>query len=97
MKNLLLLMVLTLTLSSSFLSCKRTAPDVTSGALKEVKLTALDGIPSEYGALVGITTQAEFPGWAQLWFEDDSKTIRVVRLGTTSNRIHEKVTVIPRN
>jgi len=97
MKNFLLFIFLCFILSLTLMSCKRTASNEVAGDLKDVNLTALNGIPTEYGSLVAITTQADFPGWAQLWFEDDSKTIRIVRIGTTSNRINEKVTIIPRN
>jgi hypothetical protein len=79
-------------------SCERTdQPIPGAGELDNLELTDLSGIPGEYGELVGITTHAAYKGWAQLWFEDEDKTIRVVRIESIANRMHHDVIVIPRN
>jgi hypothetical protein len=76
--------------------CRRISP-ASEGELKRIKVTDLKGIPAEYGSLIAVTTtEAAAPGWAQLWFEDDAKTIRIVRVKYTENRIAEDVIVIPR-
>ena len=49
--------------------------------------TDLKGIPAEYGSLISVTTHAAYPGWAQLWFEDDQKTIRLVRIEFHKHKI----------
>ena len=67
------------------------------GALVTIELSDLSGIPEDYGELVGIITHADYAGWAQLWFEDQDKTIRVVRVYTPANRMLTDVLVIPRN
>ena len=64
--------------------------------LKKVKIENLKGIPSEYGSCIGITTHSLYDGWAQLWFEDEQKTIRMVRINFHSDRIHENLLVVPR-
>ena len=64
--------------------------------LKIEQLKSLDSIPSEYGNLVGVTSNSAYPDWAQLWFEKSDKTIVVVKVEWNKGRISEKVTVIPR-
>ena len=54
------------------------------------------GIPLEYGSLVSVTAQAEWPGWAQLWFVDDNNTIRMVRIEFHKGEIQEGVRTISR-
>jgi len=80
-------------------SCSRVEKEsvTTKGELKTVKLEKLDGIPSEYGALVGVTANPQYHRWAQLWFQDDKGTIRVVSVGFFDEMIKEDITVIPRN
>ena len=76
-------------------SCSRV--EVEKGELKFVQLDKLDAIPLEYGSLVGITPNQDAPNWAQLWFEDEQKTIRVVSVQFFEGKILKDVTVIPRN
>jgi len=79
-------------------SCERTnQPGAGAGGLLKVELTDLSSIPGDYGELVDVTTHAAYDGWAQLWFEDEEKTIRMVRIQFHDNRVHENVLVIPRN
>lgn len=95
MKKLLLILLLLSLVTFPLISCSRVQePD--KGALKTIKLKKLDSIPIEYGSLVSITANPEFPRWAQLWFEDDDRTIRMVHIGFAENRVSEKVIIIPR-
>jgi hypothetical protein len=66
------------------------------GKLKEVVVKNLKEIPAEFGDLKAVTSHASYEGWAQLWFVDDQKTIRMVRVQFHENRIYEKILVIPR-
>lgn len=58
-----------------FLSCERvskpTSPDYTT--------TVLD-IPANYGSLIAVTTDTQFPGWGQLWFSDATGKITMMRI-----------------
>jgi len=57
----------------------------------------LTDIPAEYGELEAVTTMPEYPGWFQLWFEDEAGTIRIVRIQMAQNLIHRQIKVIPRS
>ena len=96
MKRLSLLMVPLLILLLMVSSCQRVSSPPTVGELQELKLSNLKGIPLEYGSLISVTTHELWPGWAQLWFEDDDRTIRMVRIGFDNNKVHEQVLVIPK-
>ncbi len=97
-KSLFVLLMIVLT-AFLLVSCSRVQDigEPTKGELKEVKLEKLDGIPAEYGALVGVTANPQYHSWAQLWFQDDNGTIRVVSVGFFDQKVAENVTVIPRN
>jgi hypothetical protein len=93
MKKLFILIILTSIIIS--FSCQRVSP-ISEGDLKRINIPNLKGIPLECGSLIAVTTIEAAPGWAQLWFEDDEKTIRMVRIKFTKNRIAEDVLIIPR-
>ena len=57
---------------------------------------ALPKIPASYGSLEAITTVPQYPGWFQLWFEDDIGTIRIVRVQIFSNEMPPEVKTIER-
>ncbi len=96
MKKLLLLCLLS---GMVCLSCESLDIDSQkqSGSLTEEKMKNLKEIPKEYGELKAVTTHAAYEGWSQLWFIDEQKTIRMVRVQFHENRLYEKVLVIPRN
>ena len=96
MKKMLLMSLALFLMISPLLSCTR-VQEPAQGALETVELKSLNAIPMEYGSLVGVTANPEYSHWAQLWFEDDDKTIRVVSVGFFDRQILEKVTLIPRN
>ena len=95
MKKLIFVILITL-ITLPLISCAR-VQETAKGELKTVKLKKLDAIPIEYGSLAGVTADTEFPKWAQLWFEDDDGTIRVVSVEFLDQKVNENVTVIPRN
>ena len=98
MKNLISLFFTLLVCTFLFSSCSRidVAQQSQKGNLQQVKLAKQDSIPMEYGSLVGVTPNKEYPRWAQLWFQDDSGIIRIVSVGFFDQSVHENVTVIPR-
>ena len=99
MKNMIFIFCILIILCTSiFIACAR-IEDVqkpVKGELQKMKLTKLDSLPMEYGSLVGVTPNYNFPRWAQLWFEDDKGTIRIVSVGFFDQKISDTVTVIPR-
>ena len=96
MKKLLLVLLVLFVSTFTLISCTR-IQEPAKGALKTVTLKNLNAIPIEYGSLVGVTANPQFPTWAQLWFEDEDRTIRIVSVGYFDRKILENVTVIPRN
>ena len=66
------------------------------GELEYIVLSELNSIPLEYGKLKTVTTHSMYEGWAQLWFEDEQKTIRMVRVNFHNKRIHKNVLIISR-
>ena len=82
-----------------FISCEplpSPSPDVPLSNLKITELGNLKGIPLEYGACIAITTTGQYAGWAQLWFQDDQMTVRMVGVQFHEKRVHDEVLVIPR-
>jgi len=93
MRKAALPVLLTLMAATLFLSCERLAQPADSTA--EIA-TKLESIPVEYGELEAVTSVPEYPGWFQLWFQDSTGTIRMVRIQTQQNLIHNQIEVIPR-
>ena len=56
----------------------------------------LDAIPSDYGDLVGVTSSADAPAWAQAWFQQPDKSIVVLWINARTGQVHDRVLVIPR-
>jgi len=79
MKKLLLVLLVFFLSTFTLISCTR-IQEPAKGALKTVTLQNLNAIPIEYGSLISITSIPEGPGLAQLWFEDDDRNIRIVRV-----------------
>ena len=78
-------------------NCRKVVTDVPPpGQLDKISLENLELIPLEYGELVSVTTHSQYEGWAQLWFVDEDRTIRMVRVQFHTNRLHENVLIIPR-
>jgi len=53
-------------------------------------------IPSDFGRVFATSTSETYPGWAQLYFADDSGTIRIVFVSLTDRALEPKVITIPR-
>jgi hypothetical protein len=75
----------------ALLSCSQVEPEPNASVVSN-----LDGLPTAYGELVSVTTAAEYPDWAQLWFIDEEGVIRMVRVQFERKQIHNDVLVIPR-
>ena len=91
MKKYFLILLMALVSITFLFSCQRVDEEYKFDETIEQK-----GIPLEYGSLVSVTPQAEWPGWAQLWFEDDNNTIRMVRIEFHKGEIEEGVRTISR-
>ncbi|MCK5077745.1 MAG: hypothetical protein KAR38_15285 [Calditrichia bacterium] len=97
MANLLRVFIMGLFILLVSISCTRieqqAAPE---GELEYIVQSELNSIPLEYGKLKSITAHSMYDGWAQLWFEDEQQTIRMVRVNFHINKIHENVIIISR-
>lgn len=60
------------------------------------KVTALQSIPLEYGALTAVTSTEQYPGWSQLWFQDNGGTIRMVRVNWIDKQLFKETLTITR-
>lgn len=79
------------------ISCQKlTTPPGTRGPLKQETIKTRDSIPAEYGNLVAVTSNSNFPNWAQLWFVKPDKTIVIVRINFMDGYLSEGAFVIPR-
>lgn len=92
MKKLFILMLIALILIAVIsifftFSCHRVASE---------NVSELKSIPSEYGTLISVTTHAEYPGWAQLWFVDQYSTIRMIRVDFQKEKMIERPIIIRR-
>ncbi|UCF04845.1 MAG: hypothetical protein JSV33_13105 [bacterium] len=68
----------------------------TEQTLEKLAIEFRDAIPTEFGRLVGVTSNGEFGNWAQLWFEKPDTTIIVVYVNFIDGNINPNVLVIPR-
>ncbi len=59
-------------------------------------LAADNRIPKEFGRVFGASTSDSYPGWSQLYFEDDAGIIRIVFVSFTDRALEPKVLTIPR-
>ncbi|MBD3258321.1 hypothetical protein GF377_07795 [candidate division GN15 bacterium] len=57
----------------------------------------LSAIPAEFGELEAVTVMPEYPGWFQLWFEDEAGTVRQVRIHPDENLMHTEIHTIKRS
>ena len=49
-----------------------------------------DAIPQNYGPLIGVTQNAQSPGWVGLWFQRADGTISAVFVNVQEGRIYDK-------
>ena len=80
-------------LSCSKLPEKPTQEGVTVGS---EQLPALDSIPADWGKLVSVTTNPAYPGWFQLWFEDETNTVRMAAFNFRTKQLDPDAMVLPR-
>ncbi len=75
----LIIVLSVLSICLGFVACER-VDEVRQRrqTLEKVPLKFIDAIPIEYGRLVTVTSNSQYPNWAQLWFEKEDKTITVV-------------------
>jgi hypothetical protein len=66
------------------------------GDLPKEKLAFLDALPADYGDLIAVTSHADYPIWAQAWFQRADKSIVVVWVNARTGAMLEDVLVIPR-
>ena len=93
----LLIALCILSLCMGLVSCQKLEEvRQTKQKLEKVPLEFLDAIPIEYGRLVGVTSNSQYPNWAQLWFEKEDKTIAVVLVNFVDGNFMSHVLLIPR-
>jgi hypothetical protein len=78
-------------------ACEQIRPPGTAATpLGRDVLATDDRIPKEFGRVFGASTSEAYPGWGQLYFEDDEGTIRIVFVSFTDRALEPKVLKIPR-
>jgi hypothetical protein len=79
-------------------SCSRLPekPPSTGVMLGSEQLPAPDSIPPEWGRLVSVTTNPAYPGWFQLWFEDETNTVRMAAFNFRTKQLDPNAIVLPR-
>lgn len=80
------------------LSCARLPEKPAEGAaaLSSEQLPAPDSIPAAWGKLVSVTSNPSFPSWFQLWFEDETGTVRMAAFDFRTKKLDPNAVVIPR-
>ena len=89
------LWLLALGLTVATLGCEKVHRDVGPATLSIKPLAARDGIPAEYGDLVGVT-QGDTPGWAVLYFQRADKSIVAVSVNGAQGVLSDRALEIPR-
>lgn len=92
MKRKLMLLACGAVLLLGLASCARISTDEDAS-----RFTALQSLPLEYGQLKSVTSTEQYPGWAQLWFQDDAGTIRMVRINWATDQMLTKTLTITRS
>jgi len=79
-------------------SCTRLpeSPTQKGATVASVQPPSSDSIPAEWGKLVSVTSNATYPGWFQLWFEDGTGTVRLVPFDLQTKHFGSDVMVLPR-
>jgi len=91
MKRKLILSAICALVILGALSCTRISNDD-----DPTKFADLQSIPLEYGQLKAVTMTEQYHGWAQLWFQDDAGTIRMVRVNWATDQMLKKTLTITR-
>ena len=78
-------------------SCTKIEPQrPEQGSFKIEKLPAADSLPLNWGKLVAVSNEPDFPNWIQLWFEDEGGNLRLVPYSIGTNRLEGTAVLIPR-
>lgn len=78
-------------------SCTKIEPQrPEEGSFAIEKLPAANSIPSNWGKLISVSNEPDFPNWVQLWFEDKDGNVRMVAYTIGTNRLEGTVVLIPR-
>ena len=90
--------LLVIALALPVLSCARLPEKPAQGgtALGSEQLPAPDSIPAAWGRLVSVTANPAYPGWFQLWLEDEAGTVRMATFNFRTGQLDPNVTVFPR-
>ncbi len=67
------------------------------GALTLLAEELKDAIPLDYGDLIAVTTSETHPGWAQLWFQREDKSVVVAYVHFSIRRLGARALLIPRS
>ena len=80
------------------LSCSKLPekPATTGVMVGAEQLPTPDSIPPEWGKLVSVTTNPAYPGWFQLWFEDETNTVRMAAFNFRTRQLDPDAIVLPR-
>jgi len=92
------LWVLVVVLLLTTLSCARLpeSPAQKGVMVGAAQLPASDSIPSEWGKLVSVTSNPAYPGWFQLWFQDETGTVRMVAFNLQTKQLDSNAVVLAR-
>ncbi|HXI51569.1 MAG TPA: hypothetical protein VNH84_08690 [Candidatus Saccharimonadales bacterium] len=79
-------------------SCRKREPVSADavGALKLQPAKFSDGIPDDYGPLIGVTQNPTDAAWVGLWFQRQDKSITAVFVNVNEGRIYQNTLTIPR-
>lgn len=78
-------------------SCKKLGePPKPTGPLTFETVRFTDAIPKDYGQLIGVTQNPEFPGWVGFWFQKPDGTITGVAVNVNRGEIYQRTLTIPR-
>jgi hypothetical protein len=67
------------------------------GEFPKQRLAVRSSLPAEFGDLIGVTSSADHPNWAQAWFMRSDKSIVVVWINARTGYMLEDAIVIPRS
>jgi len=79
-------------------SCARMGqPGPDEQTLTLQKLPNADSIPARWGKLVSVSSVPGVENWAQLWFQDDEGTVRMVPYNVSDNYLSGQARIIRRD
>ncbi len=61
------------------------------------ELVNLSNLPASYGNLIAVTSVPAYRDWVQMWFQDNTGTIRIIRVSFDDNQMLTDVRTITRN